>query len=152
MSETEDGLVPRRKCGECSACCITLRIEDAALKKYADVACPNLRPEGGSGIYSRRPDVCRNWYCGWRLMKHLDDSWRPDRSEIIRRLHSSAEDRLVIQPISSAIRPPLGSLQNDEIKPSSWATQSSSVPHSSLTQMDRAPSIARARAYARRVT
>lgn len=102
MSDTEDRLVLGRKCGECTACCVTLRIEEAALKKYADVPCPNLRPEGCCGIYSSRPDVCRNWYCGWRLMEHLDDSWRPDRSEIILRLHAGAEGGLILQPTGKA--------------------------------------------------
>jgi len=102
MTDTEDGLVPGRECGECSVCCVTLRIEEAALKKYADVPCPNLRPEGGCGIYSSRPDVCRNWHCGWRLMSQLDDNWRPDRSNIIIRLDSGRGDGMVLQPIGKA--------------------------------------------------
>jgi hypothetical protein len=102
MTDTEDGLVPGRGCGECSACCVTLRIEEAALKKYADVPCPNLRPEGGCSIYRSRPDVCRTWHCGWRLMKQLDDSWRPDRSNIIIRLDSGRGNGLVLQPIGKA--------------------------------------------------
>jgi hypothetical protein len=102
MTEIESRLVPGRECGECSACCVTLRIEEAALKKYADVPCPNLRREGGCGIYGSRPDVCRNWYCGWRVMEQLDDSWRPDRSNVIVRLHSDQEGGLILQSIGKA--------------------------------------------------
>jgi hypothetical protein len=27
--------------------------------------------------------VCRTWFCGWRCIESLDDSWRPDRSGIL---------------------------------------------------------------------
>jgi hypothetical protein len=50
MTDTEVGLVSGRGCGDCSACCVTLRIEESALKKYADVPCPNLRPEGAAAF------------------------------------------------------------------------------------------------------
>jgi hypothetical protein len=102
MSELEKKLLPGRVCGECTACCITLRIDDPDLKKYADIPCSKLRPDGGCGIYESRPDVCRGWYCAWRFMPQLDDDWRPDRSKIIIRIHTGAKGGLVLQPMGKA--------------------------------------------------
>ncbi len=102
MSEFETKLVPGRFCGDCSACCVTLRIEEPNLKKLADVSCSKLLPEGGCGIYENRPGVCRSWYCGWRFMQQLDESWRPDRSKIIVRLGGVANGGLILQPLEKA--------------------------------------------------
>jgi hypothetical protein len=33
---------------------------------------------GGCAIYETRPDACRVWFCGWRLLPDLGDDWRPD--------------------------------------------------------------------------
>ncbi|EIP0122968.1 YkgJ family cysteine cluster protein [Vibrio alginolyticus] len=93
-------LVSNRECGDCSACCVTLRIQESDLKKQADVPCPNLKLEGGCSIYAERPSVCRNWHCAWLYMSNLGDEWRPDRSGVILRLE---EDGLILQ----AIRDPL---------------------------------------------
>lgn len=102
MSGLESKLIPGRECGSCSACCVTLRIEEPTLKKLADVPCPKLLPEGGCGIYENRPGVCRSWFCGWRIMHQLDNSWRPDRSKIIVRLYSGRTGGLILQPLGKA--------------------------------------------------
>src|SRR2546423_15078652 len=76
-------LVPDRDCGPCTACCKELTIESAELKKPPGIACVHCVTEKGCGIYETRPPVCRVWFCGWRQMPNLDDSWRPDRPEIL---------------------------------------------------------------------
>jgi len=72
-------LVQGRACGECTACCISLRIDETELKKSADVKCSFLSVNGGCSIYEDRPSVCRTWYCGWRKFPEVDESMRPDK-------------------------------------------------------------------------
>lgn len=89
-------LVPNRTCGECNVCCIALRIEEPELQKKADVRCPNLSEEKGCSIYNDRPDVCRTWYCGWRILPFLEDDMRPDRTRVLIKFDGS---RFTFQPI-----------------------------------------------------
>lgn len=97
MSEdNESHLIPERVCGECTACCVVLHIDDEHFKKPADHVCSNLMETGGCKIYSKRPSVCQDWHCAWRFMAQLDDSWRPDRSGILLR---SDEHGIIFQPI-----------------------------------------------------
>ncbi|MDV0596285.1 MULTISPECIES: YkgJ family cysteine cluster protein [Enterobacter] len=93
-----DYLVADRQCNECNVCCINLRIENPALTKKADVRCPYLSNQTGCSIYDQRPDVCRTWYCGWRVMPFLRDDMRPDRSKI---LIKQDETGFVFQPLRS---------------------------------------------------
>lgn len=86
MGDGARGLVEGRVCGECTVCCSALRIDEPELKKPSRIDCIHLVPAGGCGIYADRPQVCRNWYCGWRLIGGLDDAWRPDRSRLLMRL------------------------------------------------------------------
>jgi hypothetical protein len=76
-------LVPGRDCGACTSCCKELTIEEAELKKAPGIVCVHCVDGKGCSIYETRPPVCKAWYCGWRQMPNLDDSWRPDRSEIL---------------------------------------------------------------------
>lgn len=71
-------LVEGRECGDCTACCVELTIEDPELVKLPGVACEHLLKKGGCNIYDTRPETCKNWYCMWRFMPMLDQSWRPD--------------------------------------------------------------------------
>lgn len=79
----ENQLAPKRECGSCSACCISLHIDEPELQKHADVPCPNLSDQGGCGIYLTRPGVCREFQCLWLSMPQLGDEWRPDISKIL---------------------------------------------------------------------
>ena len=100
MSENnESHLVPERECGECTACCVVLLIDDQNFKKPADQACSNLMEQGGCKIYNKRPSVCQDWHCAWRFMAQLDDTWRPDRSGVLLR---SDENGIIFQPIGEA--------------------------------------------------
>ncbi|MGI9590613.1 MAG: YkgJ family cysteine cluster protein [Myxococcota bacterium] len=65
-----------RECGACSLCCTLLRVDELA--KRGGVDCVHQRPEGGCGIYERRPGICRAYRCLW-LRGHFEESDRPDR-------------------------------------------------------------------------
>ncbi|MCR3690974.1 MULTISPECIES: YkgJ family cysteine cluster protein [Citrobacter] len=93
-----DHLVSGRNCNECDVCCTYLRIEKPELTKKADVRCPHLSEQRGCGIYDERPDVCRTWYCGWRIMPFLRDDMRPDHSKI---LIKQDEAGFVFQPLQA---------------------------------------------------
>lgn len=86
MSNPEDAasnpfLVPDRECGACTSCCRNLAIDE--LKKAPGNLCVHCVEGQGCGIYETRPGSCRVWFCGWRQMAQLDDTWRPDRCEIL---------------------------------------------------------------------
>ncbi|HPF46181.1 MAG TPA: hypothetical protein PK690_04890 [Emcibacteraceae bacterium] len=38
---------------------------------------------GGCSIYNSRPNVCQKWFCAWRNLPDLDDSWRPDKMGVL---------------------------------------------------------------------
>jgi len=52
------------------------------LQKPPGVLCKNCKPGAGCTIYDKRPQLCREWYCGWRLLP-FGEEWRPDRCQIL---------------------------------------------------------------------
>lgn len=40
--------------------------------------CPNCVTGGGCGIYATRPEVCREFYCGYLALPFVDPRWFPD--------------------------------------------------------------------------
>ncbi len=84
-----------RECGACSLCCTVLRVDE--LGKLAGEPCPQLRPEGGCGIYETRPGICRAYRCLW-LSGGLEPGDRPDRlGAVVDLLRDGAEPRIGIQ-------------------------------------------------------
>lgn len=79
-------LVPGRECGDCNVCCIALTIDDPALRKVQGVRCANARPDNRCAIYAARPGTCRTFHCGWRQLKWVRGSLRPDLSGVLVRL------------------------------------------------------------------
>jgi hypothetical protein len=72
--------VADRVCGECTACCTVLAVNE--LKKVSYQTCPH--DCGGCAIYSSRPRSCRSWSCSWLLGRvEGDDRRRPDRLGLI---------------------------------------------------------------------
>lgn len=77
-------LALRLECGECKACCSSasaFEIEgrDGQTLKHAWCDCQHNAPKG-CAIYPRRPTVCREWACAWRLGLLGDvPELRPDR-------------------------------------------------------------------------
>jgi hypothetical protein len=80
MIITDLDLVPRRECGACTACCSVMAIDKPDIQKAAGALCRYC--DGGCTIYETRPHVCQGFYCGWRQLPILDDTWRPDRSDV----------------------------------------------------------------------
>lgn len=74
--------LPGRSCGECTVCCVALKIDDPALRKSAGVACVHMLPGKGCALHPRHPKTCQSWICGWRFLQ-LSDAMRPDRSGIL---------------------------------------------------------------------
>jgi hypothetical protein len=75
-------LVPGRECGDCTVCCEALSIDAATLRKPSGILCHHNSGTGCTN-YGTRPDVCRDWFCAWRMADMLDDSWRPDKSGVL---------------------------------------------------------------------
>ena len=63
-----------------------------------NVDCRNLIPARGCDFYGSRPSACRPFRCGWRMLGGLDDTWRPDRSNVMIRVE---QEGLVVQRLAS---------------------------------------------------
>jgi len=81
-------LVPDRECGPCTVCCTVHVIIDPELRKPPGVTCPHCRSGSGCAIYDARPRTCRGHFCAWRQLAQLDESWRPDLSNVYFELKS----------------------------------------------------------------
>ncbi len=73
-------LVAGRACGGCTVCCSVMAIDKPDIQKEAGVPCRHCAQ--GCAIYAARPQLCRDYHCGWRQLPMLDESWRPDRSGV----------------------------------------------------------------------
>jgi hypothetical protein len=78
-----NGLVIGRQCGTCSLCCKVFDINWLDKPKPAGKWCHNCKPGKGCAIWQSVPQKCADYYCSWRRMQQLDDSWRPDRCGFI---------------------------------------------------------------------
>jgi hypothetical protein len=77
-------LVPGRKCGECTACCVVHLFDSPEFQKLPGIACRHLKPGGGAcSIHATRYSQCRAYHCGWRYMAGLGEGWRPDKSGVV---------------------------------------------------------------------
>lgn len=75
-ADPKEAPAPRR-CGECSLCCVVLRVDELA--KLGGTPCPELGPPGsGCSIHASRPGICRRYRCLW-LRGWFEDDDRPDR-------------------------------------------------------------------------
>ena len=79
-------LVPGRECGTCNVCCVALTIDDPAMQKPQGYRCRNTLPDKSCAIYDSRPDTCRSFFCGWRMLKWVREPLRPDKSGVLVRL------------------------------------------------------------------
>ena len=84
----DPGLVPGRECGTCHVCCVSLTINEPGLQKPQGYRCRNLQPGQGCTIYATRPPTCREFECGWRKLKWVRESLRPDKSAVLIKLHA----------------------------------------------------------------
>jgi hypothetical protein len=81
MTSYDLSLVPGRQCGDCTVCCTVMAIDKPEIQKEAAVTCRHCTASG-CAIYQSRPNLCRDYHCGWRQLPILDDDWRPDRSGV----------------------------------------------------------------------
>ena len=86
--------VPGRACGSCNICCIALTIDDPELHKPQGFRCRHNQRDNLCGIYESRPQTCREFHCGWMLLRWVKISLRPDQSRVLIRLRGliSPED------------------------------------------------------------
>jgi len=75
-------VVNGRECGTCTVCCKILPIKTNEFRKIANVLCRHCDEGQGCRIYATRPEVCRGFYCEWRLNPQIPATWRPDKSGI----------------------------------------------------------------------
>ena len=80
-------LVAGRECGACNVCCTALTIDDPELRKLQGYRCRHSERDGSCRIYATRPRTCREFFCGWRQLKWVRETLRPDRSGVLVRLH-----------------------------------------------------------------
>jgi hypothetical protein len=78
----DDAIVAGRVCGTCTVCCSILPIDTPDLAKMPGVLCAKCTGTGCS-IREGWPPICRDYFCGWRMLAEFDDAWRPDRSGIL---------------------------------------------------------------------
>ena len=84
---TTPNLIADRECGSCNVCCVALTINDAELQKPQGIRCSHAQRDGSCAIYATRPGTCRDFYCGWRQLKWVPKTLRPDQSGVLVRLH-----------------------------------------------------------------
>jgi len=73
----------QRVCGACTACCVSLAIDDPAIRKRAGHPCVHRVAGEGCAIYDSRPSTCREFICGWRALDWVDEGLRPDRAGVL---------------------------------------------------------------------
>jgi hypothetical protein len=73
-------LVPGRGCGDCTVCCTVMAVDKPEMQKEAGAPCRHCA--AGCAVDDTRPALCRDFYCGWRHLPILDESWRPDKSGV----------------------------------------------------------------------
>ena len=66
-----------RTCGGCRACCFVFPLGSKPRRTW----CQHVTTTG-CGCYAERPDVCREYACGW-IRSNLPENTRPDRSGML---------------------------------------------------------------------
>jgi hypothetical protein len=79
-------LVAGRECGTCNVCCVALTIDDPELQKPQGYKCSHAERDNSCAIYATRPQTCRAFFCGWRQLKWIRETMRPDISGVLVRM------------------------------------------------------------------
>jgi hypothetical protein len=87
-----------RECGSCTACCELLEVIE--LKKPRGVLCQHCTIGKGCAIHETRPEVCRDYECGWLAHDYIPDELRPDRCGFI--LDTTHDKRVMLITSTSA--------------------------------------------------
>lgn len=67
-------------------CCKVFPIAETGKADFG--LCPHACLESGCSIHAARPDVCREFFCLWRLDASLGAEWKPDIAGFV--LHDPA--------------------------------------------------------------
>ena len=105
--------LPGRECGTCTACCKFMPIADAELEKPTNVLCPHCAEGVGCKVYDRRPATCAEWTCGWKVMRHIPEGWRPNESGLVFRVEEILDDEITVTVLDP--EPRLGSVELGEL-------------------------------------
>jgi len=71
---------------------VALTINDPVLQKVQGYRCRNAQADNSCAIYETRPQTCRNFHCGWRRLKWVRETLRPDISGVLVRMQYEAPD------------------------------------------------------------
>lgn len=74
-------------------CCKLMAID--ALAKPRAVWCPHCDQKRGCTVYETRPEPCRIFYCGYRMLPALDERWKPSKAKFLVN-YESRNNRIVI--------------------------------------------------------
>jgi hypothetical protein len=80
-----------RSCAGCTLCCKLPSVD--MLDKPAGVWCRHCAPASGCTIYPQRPQVCRDFRCGWLSDADVPAHWFPASSRMIL-MHQAQPPRL----------------------------------------------------------
>lgn len=92
MTEPMD-LVKGRSCDGCTLCCKLPSLEDVG--KARNEWCRHCNPKTGCTIYNQRPQICRDFHCGYLYISALSEDWKPSKCKLFVAFEQSA-NRVVI--------------------------------------------------------
>lgn len=88
-------------CGTCTTCCTILPIPE--LDKPAGVPCKHLTAQG-CGIYDDRPQLCKDFLCGYRRVD-MAPRMRPDRAGFMMRTQDTGFGKSLVMYVFKEIDP-----------------------------------------------
>ncbi|MBN9081738.1 MAG: hypothetical protein BGP04_10645 [Rhizobiales bacterium 62-17] len=91
------GDIPGKGCGACNLCCKILVIDH--FEKDAGILCSNCVLGVGCKIYAKRPEVCQDFECDWKMERSIGANLRPDKvGTILMDDDESGEYQAVVDP------------------------------------------------------
>jgi hypothetical protein len=72
----------QRTCGTCTLCCKVFEVPPVD-NKPRGVWCRHCKPGQGCGIWSTRPDFCRDFHCLWIKDATLGPEWKPEKAKFV---------------------------------------------------------------------
>ena len=81
----------QRPCGECTACCTAMAVDEIGKPNYTRCQHECSR---GCAIYGQHPNTCRAFACLWKVPNWiLEDSDRPDKLGVVFYVRESNETK-----------------------------------------------------------
>lgn len=83
-----------RQCGECTACCTELNVNQPGMVTLAGEPCPHLGNQGCTIYHGPRPQMCKSFVCNYLIEPgNLTIEERPDRAGAILRRTKEADKK-----------------------------------------------------------